>query len=100
TRLLLEVAAGAAARGREVIAGECQAGGAGPAGAPLQPFRRLLIEMADRVRQVALVATAFAAGARVLALFEPALQAALGPGAAEEDALPPGKEQARVAAAL
>ncbi|GEN13388.1 hypothetical protein MFU01_84250 [Myxococcus fulvus] len=75
TRLALEVTAEAAWRGLGVVTGECvplEAGGGETRGAPLHPFRPLLLAVADRCRELGAEETARLLGrhGKVLAALE------------------------------
>ncbi len=78
TRLAMEAATEAAWSGLAVVTGEClppEAGGGDARGAPLHPFRPLLLAVADRCREQGAEETARLLGSRgkVLAAFEPGL---------------------------
>ncbi|QRK08251.1 protein kinase [Archangium violaceum] len=89
TRLALEAATEAAWAGLAVVTGECMpldAGGGDTRGAPLHPFRPLLLAVADRCREQGAEETARLLGPRgkVLAAFEPGLADLPGLGALPE----------------
>ncbi|HKY36828.1 MAG TPA: protein kinase [Polyangiaceae bacterium] len=107
TRLLLELGARAVAAGVTVITGECQPVGAvsldeGARGEPLHPFRNFLLAVADacRVGGVQLTERLLAKRGAVLAPYEPALAAVLGPGQSTPEREPPERARARVFWAL